>query len=70
MLPVGTIREENTPTWALYYNPHVGSSWLVYSVPAGLNVTRLPGHYSVQMNLAGLDGFVSQRQATSCCDGK
>lgn len=70
LLPKGTVREEDAKTWALYYNPYVNSSWLVYGVPAGLNVTRLPGHYSLQMNISNLSGFVSQRQATACCDGK
>lgn len=70
MLPKGTRQEKDAGTWALYYNPYTNQSWLVYVVPAGLQVTALPGKYTHRVNLSGLAGYVAQRQATACCDSQ
>ena len=68
MLPAGTVQQHDAVSWALYYNRYLNRSWLVYVVPAGLQITTLPGKYRHSVDLAGLGDYVAQRQATACCD--
>lgn len=68
MMPRGTRKTKDGGTWALYVNEFLNTSWMVWQVPAGLQVMVLPGKRSVSLNLSQLAGFVSQQRARSCCE--
>lgn len=67
VFPYGTTTAYNCPTWAMYINRALNTTWIGYAVPGGTQVTQLPGiRTKFSSDFRGIKNFVQQRQATAC----
>lgn len=65
-LPPGAYDVHVTPTWGLYHHPVIPLTWLVWTVPRGLQLVAYPGRRGMGVDLGRLEGYAKQRMATSC----
>jgi len=67
VFPQNTIVAHQSPTWAMYTNRVLNTTWIGYAVPNGTRLIQLPGIRSkLGKDFAGIRAYVKQSQATAC----
>lgn len=71
VLPVGAYVVRLEKTWGLYAHPTIMYTWLVWKVPAGLNMMVYPGRRTIGVDMDRLGAYANQRSRTACakCPG-
>jgi len=70
-LPVGAYCIRLEETWGLYGHPTINYTWLVWKVPAGLNMVTYPGRRNIAIDIDRLGAYAKQRSRLACasCPG-